>query len=523
MKTFLELKTEIRANTWAGHEGENLVGPHDLILQEGMGDLQKWIPCEQDFNVNVVSACSTWFKCGMSVFELPQGAVIRRVYSIANGDWCDPVFYRQRAWPAPEFWARNIERFTAPLNIGFPRLPRGFLYPEASSDMKPLAIDNIYGRARTGIWSIGLDKRLYVAPWLQSNESLVIEWMGRKTIWSDADPINPDILFRTALKLFLQYGHERDFGTPQEEAKFQKAYESARGDLIHECWQQRKERHDLDYDDVRGRTQDEIKDDLPPSPDEVVFAHIGNYGQNSTGEGNVSELARSWQPKFIITSGVNSYSGDYDADVGAFWHDFIFPYYGTHGNGAAFNLFWPAVSNKDWDNGNLSEFKLFFRLPNNERYYELVRGDVHFFFIDSDAREADGNGPASTQAAWLAAKAALSTAAWKVVVQNLPPYSSGNNVGSVTNSQWDFASMGINLVLSSGSSTYERLLIGGVNYIVNGLGGAPIETFTTPVSGSVTRFSDEFGALRLKASSQSLTAEFWDRYGFIQDTLSLTK
>ena len=518
MKTYLQLKTEVRNSIWPSAEAENLIAAHDLMFEEVMYEIQKWVECERNNNVNIYPHCSTFFRCGLTVFDKPDG-IIKRLFTIANGEWCDGVFYRQKEWPEPEKLARALTNYEKPLNVGFPRLPQGFQYAEASTDL-----DSPCGRARAGIWSIW-NNRIFIFPWIQSNEAVVVEWKGIKKTWADADPVNEDIDFRACVKLYVQYAHERDFGNPVESKRYRELYDAKLADLIHECRERTKKRSDLDYDDLRSALPAEIEDDAVPSPAQMVFAHMGNYATNSGTEEQISQLVRSWLPKFLTASGQNTVTGSYDADVGQYFHDFIFPYSGTYGDGAAMNMFWPAPGFKDWEvpPNNLAGFTAFFKLPVNERYYELVRGDVHFFFLDTDSREADGITSGSVQGAWLQAKLALSTSVWKVVVMSKPPFSSGATTGSTADLQWPFETWGANLVIAGEAGLYERITVGGISYIVNGLGGSSTEAIEAiPVAGSEIQYNEEYGALKFTSSSSALTVEFWNRYGYLIDTLELT-
>jgi hypothetical protein len=56
----------------------------------------------------------------------------------------------------------------------------------------------------------------------------------------------------------------------------------------------------------------------------VRFAVIGDYGSNSSNEQAVANLAKSWTPDFIITTGDNSYgSTSIDINIGKYYHEFI--------------------------------------------------------------------------------------------------------------------------------------------------------------------------------------------------------
>src|SRR6266849_9618015 len=65
------------------------------------------------------------------------------------------------------------------------------------------------------------------------------------------------------------------------------------------------------------------------SPATAHFAVIGDFGSDGENELDVSNLIRSWNPDFITTVGDNNYpNGDastIDANIGKYFHDFIFP------------------------------------------------------------------------------------------------------------------------------------------------------------------------------------------------------
>lgn len=523
MKLYSALKTGIKDQIWVSGVPENLDLPLrqggksalDNLFDEGMNYAQQYVDGERDNNVSVYPFCSTHFKCGMSVFNAPNG-IIDRVYTIANDDWCDPVFYSPRDWPEPERWSRNLLTYEVPLNVGFPKLPRGFFFAESTTDA-------VVGRARTGIYSL-FKKQIWLAPWIQSNEKVVVEWRGLKTEWRDDEPVNEAIEFRTYLKLFIQYAFERDYGDAGEAAKFKGLMDDALADLMRQGNIKTRRPVDIEYVDWRARTAAELKDDAVPDPQELTFAHIGNFGGASQATEKVVEMMRSFGPKFIVTGGDNVEAGAYDDEVGKFLHDFIYPYSGGYGDGAALNLLFPAPGDKDWDKNNLADYLAFFHLGDlvNERYYEFVMGDAHFFVLDSDSREPDGRTSSSTQGVWLQAKLALSTAAWKIVVLHHPPYSSGAVNGSVAVLHWPFKTWGADVVIAAHSATYERLSVGSLPYIVNGLGGMPIHAFGTPVSGSQVRYNDGYGAIIGKVSSERLLLEFYNPDRLLIDQLELT-
>ncbi|HKO98099.1 MAG TPA: fibronectin type III domain-containing protein [Pyrinomonadaceae bacterium] len=257
----------------------------------------------------------------------------------------------------------------------------------------------------------------------------------------------------------------------------------------------------------------------------ITFAAIGDYGSDDQHELDVANLVKSWNPEFIITLGDNNYpSGEastIDANIGKYYHEYIYPYRGTYGPGATTNRFWPSVGNHDWDNQigiKLQPYLDYFTLPGNERYYDIVRGPVHFFMLDSDGEEPDGYKSTSVQANWLRTKLAASTSPWKIVVLHHPPFSSRT---SYPNLQWPFQQWGASAVLAGHAHLYERVMKNGIPFITNGLGGESTGDFYTPIEGSMVRFGDDYGAMRITASSSLITFEFITHRGVVIDNYSM--
>ncbi|HEX8423021.1 MAG TPA: metallophosphoesterase, partial [Pyrinomonadaceae bacterium] len=262
-------------------------------------------------------------------------------------------------------------------------------------------------------------------------------------------------------------------------------------------------------------------------PSEITFAVIGDFGANDANELSVSNLVKSWNPDFIITVGDNNYpdgeAATIDANIGKYYHEFIYPYAGSYGAGASANRFWPALGNHDWDNltgAKIQPYLDYFALPGNERYYEFVRGPVHFFVVDSDTREPDGVTSTSVQGQWVQSRLAVSTAPWKIVYFHHPPFSSRT---SWTNLQWPFKQWGASAVMAGHAHIYERVLRDGFPYFTNGLGGDSLGSFSTAIEGSMVRFGSDYGAMRVRASSTSITFEFITRSGTVVDTYTMSR
>jgi len=146
--------------------------------------------------------------------------------SASDDDWCAKVFYRQvdychianytnactqcnsgifavaNALVANIFGCRRTKgRYPVPTDIGFellPSLPQGYHYPQTSTNAGYRSYEGVYAIHRG---------RLYLAPWVESTESVVVEWEGTKTNWSDTDLVDDDPKFMEAVRLWVGIQH----------------------------------------------------------------------------------------------------------------------------------------------------------------------------------------------------------------------------------------------------------------------------------------------------------------------------
>ncbi len=262
-------------------------------------------------------------------------------------------------------------------------------------------------------------------------------------------------------------------------------------------------------------------------PGEIRFAIIGDYGDGGPGEAEVASLIRGWQPDFIITTGDNRYVWmTYDRVVGRYFCAFMKKAgSGTfcHGGNGRTNAFFPSLGNHDYeDGGGINEYLAYFTLPGNERYYDFVRGPVHFFVLNSNPQEPDGNGLHSSQAAWLRKRLSSSTSPWRIVYFHHAPFSSAEH-GPTPWMQWPFGEWGADAVISGHDHTYERLQIDGLPYFVNGLGGGRIYRFHAALPQSVVRYNEDHGAMLVEADASGMRFSFISRRGQLIDTFSLRK
>ncbi|MEE9166606.1 MAG: metallophosphoesterase [Candidatus Neomarinimicrobiota bacterium] len=253
----------------------------------------------------------------------------------------------------------------------------------------------------------------------------------------------------------------------------------------------------------------------------VRFAVIGDYGSASRSEQDVAELVKSWRPDFIITTGDNNYpSGDaftIDANIGQYYHAYIFPYLGGYGEGADTNRFFPSLGTHDYYCYECPQPYLdYFELPGNERYYDFTWGPAHFFAVNSNEFEPDGTDSTSVQALWLKEQLSSSIKNFRFVYVHHAPYSSGPH-GSTFRMRWPYRKWGVDAVFSGHDHVYERIKQDNVLYLVNGLGGDSRYAFPDSIEGSEFRYSHDFGAMLVEVSPKSAVFRFINRNGEVID------
>src|ERR1700761_320641 len=193
---------------------------------------------------------------------------------------------------------------------------------------------------------------------------------------------------------------------------------------------------------------------MPPPPVRMRFAVIGDFGVDTPDESRVANLVKKDHPDFIITVGDNNYpageAATIDQNIGQYFSEYIGGYHGAHGSGSATNRFWPSLGNHDWYamNGSQPYQDYFSSLPGNRHYYDFVQGDIHFFAVDADGHEPDGNTVGSVQAQWLQAAMAKSTSCFNIVYFHQPAFSSGPPEFIEQQMNWPFHAWGADLVLA---------------------------------------------------------------------------
>ena len=532
--TFLELKQRIREEIWPKPgEPKSLRTAHDKFFIEAMIDLQRSVKCLQVHNTTVFKFCSTYYDCGKTVTD-SVGGQIRRVYTVANGDFCDRVLYESLDCCELEAYANQMCSSLIVSESAKAALQQGLRYANAERDTI---------RARSGRWAVCRD-RLNLFPWIQSNEDIIVEWEGVKKAWNDSDileedgshPALWDASVEAAIRAYVKWCDERDFGCNAQDIAIRlQVYQEARADLISDCRIRTEKQLDQCLE-ARFPTSAQLADDVVPEDTRAVkFAVIGDYGTDGDGPSDVAAYIRDTvKPDFIATTGDNFYGSgtaiaDFDLIIGPLYHQFLFPYLGDSGEVATEQKFFPAIGNHDRDPAGKYQTHLdYFNL--SKPYYDVLKFPVHLFFVDSGLDSASANQQDdgitfdSTQGRAVQLAMSQSTAPWKLVFFHHPAKTSGLNHGEYPTMDWPFKEWGAAAVFNGHEHSYERLSVNGLPHFVMGASGqTPLTGFGAPSGDSVTRYNADWGFLQVDATKATLTVKFINRSGVTVDSVTLIK
>jgi len=216
--------------------------------------------------------------------------------------------------------------------------------------------------------------------------------------------------------------------------------------------------------------------------DPVKFAVVGDFGSGARTH-KVDKLIESWSPDFVITVGDNAYSKDFENGQAqnAFEKDVVRPFGAFIQNGR----FFPSLGNHDYkaEGGGIVPERVQRYMdtlkpprdgPGAGRYYEVGKGPVRLFALNSNGRHEPDGGIRfwDKQGDWLRARLAAATEPFKIVYFHHTPYTTGTVDGPTASMRWPFKEWGATLVVCGHEHNYERFDRRGLTYVVNGMGGA---------------------------------------------------
>ncbi len=87
--------------------------------------------------------------------------------------------------------------------------------------------------------------------------------------------------------------------------------------------------------------------------------------------------------------------------------------------------------------------------------------------------------------------------------------------------QWQFKEWGADVVLAGHDHDYERLLVNGLPYFVNGAGGASLYSFKPALPETQMRYNKNYGAMRVEATNTTMKFQFFTRDNVLIDEYAL--
>jgi hypothetical protein len=276
----------------------------------------------------------------------------------------------------------------------------------------------------------------------------------------------------------------------------------------------------------------------------VFIADSGNEDSHSGTESDVAAMIKAWNPDFIVAAGDLAYEKGSDTE-NVFKGDPI-ACYGDYIKSPAEDpdgtktRFFPALGNHEYNyaggNTNPKRLKFYeetFAVPGGEgghHYYEVARGPVRIFILDSNKEESwDGWKIGSKQHQWFQehAKAAEK---WKFAVYHHTAWTSGKSHDNhlPVMREWNFETSGITASIAGHSHVYERVMKGSFPFLTTGLSGVGAYPTVKVVEGSKVRLTGneatmkpaptkKNGALFCEATEEALVMEFWTISGEMAD------
>lgn len=512
----------------AAGEATNLSTAYDNYIQDALINLQTFVPCLRDNHVDFYDKSDFQEWCGTDFNYIERG-VVHAVYAFKPGKECRKFMFDQKSTSFIGEWMDAQRCVKCSDQTEATDITRSPLCNEMVN--ADVACDDYYDNADESdcvfkssrrYYGIGPNNKLYLAPRIPCGYKVAVHWEGIKRTWSGTDPVPDDAELKIAVVKYVlaQAALFLDKDTQLYDRIMHPKlgeFNLARADMIHRCSRERRiqARHQaLDGIDV---LQPFFFDPLPEAED--LFAYIADWGLPGVDLTAVDDLVESWDPQFIVTGGDNKYGVSMATALAAA------PYVSSKVDD---ELVYPSIANHDLgDGGGLADFLAEFPYITYtaNRNYSIRKNHVEFFFFET---HDTGTAPPdlTLQEAWLAGALAASTARFKVVVTQDPPYTSedDSNYPGHADSQLDYEGMGADVVLSGDSHFYERFNVDGFPTIIGGWSGGVKSDFNAiPVDGSLVRYNDMFGAIRGTASHNHLKLEAINTAGETIDVLELTK
>lgn len=243
-QTFDLFVSAITQTVFPEGEAENLLRNHRQYVIDSLIDLQQKVPCLRVQHRDRRSMGNTFLECGASVTDAPRG-FIGQIYAVTQDNCCAKRYFQ------PIDHDEMLQLMADNKSCGTTLEPTYYYYIEDYGYLDYPAYGCLYYGDSSGATDLSYrpttsyvsihNGLLYLFPWLQANEVLVIEWDGIKRSWKDGDEVTFDREVQDAVEHYL------DFKSGYREDCDAQRMQIARGlydELVaKQIWQCRKERH----------------------------------------------------------------------------------------------------------------------------------------------------------------------------------------------------------------------------------------------------------------------------------------
>lgn len=255
--TYDEFLYNVRRSAFPDGEAEEMVTTHNAYIQDALINLQTFVPCLADNNVEFYSKADLQEWCNVDFVTVPRGEVAV-VYAFKPDKVCRKLFFIPKSLGFINCWIDEQRCVTCgdqdePDDISRSPLCNDMVYGDYACGDDGTNVDEsdcAFKNSRR-YFAVGPNNSLMVAPRLPCGYSLAVHWMGIKYKYESTDPLPDDIdLQQTVVKQLLA---QRALFQDHDPALYDRImhpingeFTVARSQMIHRCTRERRIKNRLD-------------------------------------------------------------------------------------------------------------------------------------------------------------------------------------------------------------------------------------------------------------------------------------
>lgn len=250
--TYDEFATRVRAVAFPEGEAENRVAVHDSYIKEALVNLQTFVPCLRDNNVNFYEKSDVQEWCNADFLTIPRG-VIHAVYAFDPDRYCRRYFYDARTIDFINCWMESQKCVTCETESEDNDISENPNCNDLVYGNEPCE-DETYAQNDENTCSFLNGPRyyaksplqkLYLAPRFPCGYRIAVHWEGIKQSYDGTEPLpdDEDLISAVAKYVLGQFALFADRDTTLYDRIMDKRlgeFTTARADLIHRCTRERR-------------------------------------------------------------------------------------------------------------------------------------------------------------------------------------------------------------------------------------------------------------------------------------------